>query len=90
MPVGESVPAPIGWVEFCVTRPLECHVVPTIPLHVVLTPAGWGDLARVNRHVNARIRPMSDLEHYGAHEKWAYPDDGYGDCEDYVLLSAAC
>jgi predicted transglutaminase-like cysteine proteinase len=19
-------------------------------------------------------------------EKWSYPDDGYGDCEDYVLL----
>jgi predicted transglutaminase-like cysteine proteinase len=29
---------------------------------------------------------MTDLEHYGVVEKWAYPEDGYGDCEDYVLL----
>jgi predicted transglutaminase-like cysteine proteinase len=28
---------------------------------------------------------MTDLDHYGVVEKWAYPVDGYGDCEDYVL-----
>ena len=22
-------------------------------------------------------------------ERWSYPDDGYGDCEDYVLLKRA-
>jgi predicted transglutaminase-like cysteine proteinase len=26
------------------------------------------------------------MEHHGLVEKWSYPDDGYGDCEDYVLL----
>ena len=46
----------------------------------------WKELVRVNRLVNSRIRPMTDLEHYGVVEKWTYPDDGYGDCEDYVLL----
>ena len=29
---------------------------------------------------------MTDMDHWGAVEKWSYPDDGYGDCEDYVLL----
>ena len=29
---------------------------------------------------------MTDQDHYGVLEKWSYPDDGYGDCEDYVLL----
>ena len=29
---------------------------------------------------------MTDLEHWGVVERWNYPDDGYGDCEDYVLL----
>ena len=29
---------------------------------------------------------MTDLEHWGVVERWSYPDDGYGDCEDYVLL----
>jgi hypothetical protein len=33
---------------------------------------------------------MTDLEHWGTIEKWSYPDDGYGDCEDYVLLMGDC
>ena len=40
---------------------------------------------RVNHWVNANIRPMTDLKHWGVAERWNYPDDGYGDCEDYVL-----
>ena len=40
---------------------------------------------RVNRWVNANIKPITDLEHWGVVERWNYPDDGYGDCEDYVL-----
>jgi predicted transglutaminase-like cysteine proteinase len=38
-------------------------------------------LVRVNTQVNE-----TDLEHWGVVERWSYPDDGYGDCEDYVLL----
>ena len=30
--------------------------------------------------------PMTDQDHWGVVERWNYPDDGYGDCEDYVLL----
>ena len=41
---------------------------------------------RINKWVNEPIKPMTDLEHWGVVEKWSYPDDGYGDCEDYVLL----
>ena len=41
---------------------------------------------RVNKLVNETIKPLSDLEHWGVVEHWSYPDDGYGDCEDYVLL----
>ena len=52
----------------------------------MLTSKAWKDLVRINRLVNERIRPMTDLEHFGTVEKWSYPDDGYGDCEDYVLL----
>src|SRR5690348_5111033 len=84
--VGESTRAPIGWVEFCSHRSWECNVAPTAPRDVVLTAKAWKDLERINRLVNTRIRPMTDMEHYGVVEKWAYPDDGYGDCEDYVLL----
>ena len=84
--VGEETRAPIGWVEFCTHRSWECDAGPTTARDVTLTPKAWKELVRINRLVNTRIRPMTDLEHYGVVEKWAYPDDGYGDCEDYVLL----
>ena len=78
--------APIGWVEFCASQPTECATTPTTPRDVVLTPRAFTDLVRVNKWVNDTIKPMTDLEHWGVVEKWSYPDDGYGDCEDYVLL----
>jgi predicted transglutaminase-like cysteine proteinase len=51
-----------------------------------MTQTAWRDLVRVNRWVNDNIKPMTDMEHWGVVEKWSYPTDGYGDCEDYVLL----
>ena len=36
--------------------------------------------------MNEHIKSLTDLEHWGVVERWSYPDDGYGDCEDYVLL----
>jgi len=84
--VGEATRAPIGWVEFCAERAWECRVARTAPRDVVLSAKAWKDLVRINRHVNERIRPMTDQEHHGVVERWSYPDDGYGDCEDYVLL----
>jgi predicted transglutaminase-like cysteine proteinase len=85
-PVGEVSRAPIGWVDFCNDQPKECAVRPTPPRDVVLSAAAWRDLVRINHHVNTTIKPITDLEHWGTVEKWSYPDDGYGDCEDYVLL----
>ena len=84
--VGDVTRPPIGWVEFCAEHASECKVAPSEPRNVVLTPRLWRELVRINQTVNADIKPMTDLEHYGVVEKWAYPDDGYGDCEDYVLL----
>jgi len=84
--IGDITRPPIGWVEFCAEHASECKVAPSEPRNVVLTLRLWRDLARINQAVNANIKPMTDLEHYGVVEKWAYPDDGYGDCEDYVLL----
>ena len=84
--VGATARAPIGWVEFCNESPKECAGPATQPRDVVLTPKAWKDLVRVNKWVNDTIKPMTDLEHWGVVEKWSYPDDGKGDCEDYVLL----
>jgi len=86
VPVGEMSRPPIGWVEFCSERPRECASTVSAPRDVVLTAKAWKDIVRVNKWVNDTIKPMTDLEHWGVVEKWSYPDDGYGDCEDYVLL----
>jgi predicted transglutaminase-like cysteine proteinase len=78
--------APIGWIEFCTQNPRDCTGTATTPRDVVLTPKAWHDLVRVNAWVNGTIKPITDVDHWGVVEKWSYPDDGYGDCEDYVLL----
>ena len=83
---GDATRPPIGWVEFCAEHPVDCKVAPAAPRDVVLSNKAWADLVRINKWVNENVKPMTDLEHWGVVEKWSYPDDGYGDCEDYVLL----
>ena len=84
--VATETRAPIGWIEFCNQHPRDCAGAPSTPRDVVLSPKAWRDLVQVNNWVNSTIKPMTDLDHWGVVEKWSYPDDGYGDCEDYVLL----
>lgn len=84
--LGEATRAPIGYVEFCAETPADCAAAATEPRDIVLTKTAWKDLVRVNDWVNATIKPMTDQDHWGVVEKWSYPTDGYGDCEDYVLL----
>lgn len=84
--VGEPARAPIGWVEFCAEYKPECATKPSTPRDIVLTQKTWADVVKVNAWVNDSIKPVTDQEHWGVVERWNYPDDGYGDCEDYVLL----
>jgi predicted transglutaminase-like cysteine proteinase len=84
--VGNQARPPIGWVEFCNEHARECATTASDPRDVVLTSKAWKDLVRVNRWVNESIRPVTDMDHWGVVERWSYPDDGQGDCEDYVLL----
>jgi predicted transglutaminase-like cysteine proteinase len=73
-------------VQFCAERPAECRTERSVPRDVQFNKAVLQELVRVNRYVNEKIKPLTDLEQYGVIEKWTYPDSGYGDCEDYVLL----
>jgi len=84
--VGEPTRAPIGWSEFCLAYKPECDTKPSAPRDIVLSPKVWSDLVKVNDWVNRSVEPLTDLEHWGVVERWNYPDDGKGDCEDYVLL----
>ena len=86
VPVSYITPPPAGWVEFCARQPAECVGATTAPRIPILSPKAWRDLLLINHWVNETIKPMPDLEHWGVIERWSYPDDGYGDCEDYVLL----
>jgi predicted transglutaminase-like cysteine proteinase len=84
--VSEVTRPPVGWIEFCARQPGECAGARTAPRDFALSAEAWKDLVRVNKSVNKTIKPLTDLEHWGLVERWSYPDDGYADCEDYVLL----
>jgi predicted transglutaminase-like cysteine proteinase len=84
--LGSTSRPPIGWVDFCSQNRRECETRPMQARDVVLTPTTWRDLTRINQSVNTKVKPLTDMEHWGVLERWSYPDDGYGDCEDYVLL----
>jgi predicted transglutaminase-like cysteine proteinase len=84
--IGDYARAPIGWTEFCTEHPEDCRTTPLMARDIVLTDKVWQDLVRVNDWVNRTVKPLTDIEHWGVVERWDYPDDGYGDCEDYVLL----
>ena len=83
--LGDVARPPIGWVEFCVEYDPECKTRASAPVDVVLSNRAWDELNRVNLWVNSHIKPMTDMDHWGVVERWNYPDDGYGDCEDYAL-----
>ncbi len=84
--VGEATRAPIGWIDFCQEYKGECNTRPSAPRDIVLTAKAWDDLIKVNNWVNDSIKPVTDIEHWGVVERWNFGEDGYGDCEDYVLL----
>jgi predicted transglutaminase-like cysteine proteinase len=84
--VGDVARPPIGWVEFCIDTPAECEGTSKAPRDIVFSAKSLKELVRVNAWVNDNVKPLTDMDHWGVVEKWSYPDDGYGDCEDYVLL----
>jgi predicted transglutaminase-like cysteine proteinase len=84
--VGATARAPVGWTEFCAEYAPECDAKALDARDVVLTTKAWKELVRINSSVNDAIKPETDLEHWGVAERWDYPSDGRGDCEDYVLL----
>jgi len=53
-----------------------------------MTTEFWRELEITNRTVNAGVRSVSDVAHYGVADFWELPFQGganAGDCEDYVL-----
>lgn len=84
MVVGAVTSQPIGHYEFCQTRPAECSIKSRSAPAPKISPEGWAIVREVNRAVNARYIPKTDMEIYGKEEVWAYPTK-YADCEDFAL-----
>jgi len=85
-PVGDVTSVPAGYVQFCRDNPQDCREIAEDARDVVLSASAWRDMQLVNDRVNQSVEPVTDEDNYGVVERWTYPDDGKGDCEDYVLL----
>jgi predicted transglutaminase-like cysteine proteinase len=76
----------LGWVKFCEQFASECAVNMAEPALVQLDSATWNTIVAVNRRVNAKVKPITDKDHWNLVDRWEFPDDGMGDCEDFQLL----
>lgn len=81
------VPAAIpgGFVGFCLRYADQCELPRKSAAITPLTAQSFDLLTRVNRDLNAAIKPEDDAAHYGPNEYWTIATDGYGDCEDFAL-----
>ncbi len=82
---GEAGPT-LAFMQFCEQHPRECSIDSSEPDTIPLTDDIWASLQEVNKHVNLTIVPVADQDHWGVPDRWDYPDDGLGDCEDIQLL----
>jgi predicted transglutaminase-like cysteine proteinase len=90
-PVGAETRRPIGWHNLCRVEAGECDAGSETPVNVALTPQARGLLVAVTTLANRTITPRTDDEHYHLDRNalidwWTYPDDGAGDCSDFMLL----
>jgi predicted transglutaminase-like cysteine proteinase len=84
--VGEQTTIPFGWLDFCQRYKGECDDAPAAPVDINLSAKALTEIERINKWVNSSIEPVSDMDHWGVADKWDYPTDNKGDCEDYALL----
>ncbi|MGD9657223.1 MAG: transglutaminase-like cysteine peptidase [Methylocystis sp.] len=83
--IGSETSVPYGWVDFCQRYRGECRNDETAPQDIELTAAVFRKIARINAWVNKNIDPIADVDHWGSVDRWDYPSDGQGDCEDFAL-----
>ncbi len=83
--------APVGWTGFCKAQPAECASGQKSDETVALDSQHRAQLQQIDSLVNHEIQGIGDNDHYGIYKLgiinwWTYPDDGAGNCNDYVLL----
>ena len=85
MASGGRTTQPVGHYELCQQMPVECRQATPARQPVELTRKLWAKIVDVNNLVNTMVMPRTDQEIWGTEERWSYPVNGVGDCEDYVL-----
>lgn len=85
MHTGGRTTQPVGHYELCQQLRQECRQATPKQGPTELTRKLWATIVAVNNSVNIKIAPRTDMEMWGKEEVWSYPDNGEGDCEDYVL-----
>jgi predicted transglutaminase-like cysteine proteinase len=90
-PLGEKTRRPIGWHNLCLVQAAECQAGLQQPVKVELTAEARKLLSTVTTLANHKILAQTDDDHYHLDRTtlidwWTYPDDGAGDCSDYMLL----
>lgn len=83
LPASRSIGAPIGFPSACTRYAWLCHNTAS---HEISDDEAMPLLQQVNRSVNARVIPATDMSTTGKPEYWSLPINGRGDCEDYALL----
>ena len=87
IPIADGSAQPTdAWSEFCERSPAECTINPAEPATIQLDERMWKTIVAINKQVNATVSPQEDVHHWGVVDRWDYPEDGKGDCEDYQLL----
>jgi predicted transglutaminase-like cysteine proteinase len=82
---GRAGPTP-AWIKFCERLPQECAVDLAEPHMIALDQQIWDTIVQINEQVNRAILSVTDQDRWGVVDRWDYPDDGLGDCEDIQLL----
>lgn len=83
--IGISTSPPIGFVQFCRENPQDCENRTHERTSISLNESSWRKIVKINADVNREVVAVTDQDHWGVPEHWGYPDDGKGDCEDFVL-----
>jgi predicted transglutaminase-like cysteine proteinase len=81
---GKAGPTP-AWIKFCERLPQECAVDVSEPDMIALDQPLWDTIVQINEQVNRAILSVTDQDRWGVVDRWDYPDDGLGDCEDIQL-----
>ena len=81
LPIGKVTDAPIGAETLCIDYFWACMDSQSPSFRVDLRK-----IENINRKVNAGVKEISDIEQYGADEKWTLPIGNRGDCEDFAML----